>query len=75
MVEIPSSTDNFLENLWDALLSRQSDQIRAAFQSLDSPSQDNVLVHLTRMVTEEGWQPEQVVSAQSALNVLKTIRS
>ena len=63
--------NSFLENVWDQLLSRDKNQVLTAFSSLDEISQKNVLDHLSRMVKEEGWHPEQVKSAQSALNALE----
>jgi hypothetical protein len=59
-----------VEILWEALLSRQPDQIQAAFIILDSGSQRQVLQHLRDMKTDEGWQPEQRFSAQAALDLL-----
>jgi hypothetical protein len=59
-----------IETLWDHLLSRQSDLIRATYQSLSPAEQHNVLAHLQRMVSEPGWHPEQVASAQTALEAL-----
>ena len=60
-----------LEIIWDALLSREPDQIRAMFGSLDAASRRVVLAHLRRMGCEEGWHPEQRISAQTALDALK----
>jgi hypothetical protein len=59
-----------LEMLWEDLLSRQPAPIKAAFASLDPSDQKAVLVHLQRMVNEPGWQPEQRLSAKTALDVL-----
>ncbi len=64
----PSSTDP--EHLWEFMLSRQADQIRAAFTSLTPEEQAAVLAHLTRMAQESGWHPEQRLSAQVALQTL-----
>ena len=61
-----------LEGLWEDLLSRQPELIRAAFDSLDKPSQKAVFTHLQRMVSEVGWQPEQQVSAKAAIQALET---
>jgi hypothetical protein len=65
-----SDDERFLTNLWDALLSRQEQQICAAFSSLSTTEQAAVRAHLRRMVTEPGWQLEQRRSAQIALNSL-----
>jgi len=59
-----------VELFWESLLSRQPDQIRAAFNSVDKTTQSQVLEHLQQMATEEGWHPEQAISAQTALEIL-----
>lgn len=59
-----------LEILWDAILSRKPKQIRAAFAALDAAERNHLVAHLKRMVSEEGWQPEQRKSAQVALDTL-----
>jgi glycine betaine/choline ABC-type transport system substrate-binding protein len=59
-----------VELFWESLLSRHPDQIQAAFNSVDKTTQAQVLEHLQQMVTEEGWHPEQVLSAQTALEIL-----
>ena len=59
-----------LEILWNSLLSRNAKRIRSVFAGLDKASQGEVLKHLKRMTTEEGWHPEQIKSAQSALDAL-----
>ena len=61
-----------LEVLWNNLLSRQPELIRAAYDSLDKSNQKVVLNHLQRMVSEVGWQPEQVASAKAAIHALET---
>ena len=70
MSEQPSGLFD-LEDLWDALLSRQSEQVRAAYHSLDEERKAAVYSHLQRMVSEPDWHPEQRLSAQAALNALK----
>lgn len=62
-----------LEALWDSLLSGQAELIRSAFESLSEAERESVCVHLTRMVNEPGWQPEQRASAQEALHVLQSL--
>jgi hypothetical protein len=62
-----------LEQLWSDLLSRDKELISAAFQSLNPASQQNVLVHLHRMLTEDGWHREQRKSAQAALDTLDQV--
>jgi len=70
MSEDPTRYSN-IEDLWDALLSRQEEQIQAAFRSLDGEQQHTVYTHLVRMVSEPDWHPEQRLSAQAALDALK----
>ena len=59
-----------LDNLWDALLSRDKEQVQAAFYALDDERKNAVYRHLQRMVSEPGWHAEQRLSAQTALNAL-----
>jgi hypothetical protein len=59
-----------LEQLWDALLSREPDRVRSAFATLDKASQRTTLAHLMRMATENDWHPEQRQSAIEALDAL-----
>jgi hypothetical protein len=59
-----------LETLWDRLLSRQPDEIWAAFERLPVSEQAAVLAHLWRMAEENGWQPGQRTSAKAALETL-----
>ncbi len=60
-------TNDELEALWDALLSRQEELIQQAFTKLDRQDQQAIINHLKRIVSEPGWQPEQVTSARIAL--------
>lgn len=67
-------TDNTpldLEALWDRLLSREPELIRAAFASLAVTDQAAVLQHLRRMAGEDGWHSEQRISAETALQFLQ----
>lgn len=59
-----------LEWFWEKLLSRSPEQIRAVFKTIDEASQREVLVHLKKMASEEGWHPEQAASARAALEAL-----
>ena len=66
-------TGNFqhdLEELWDALLSREVPRIISIYKSLQIEDQKAVLAHLKNMANEPGWQKEQRVSAQVALEAL-----
>jgi hypothetical protein len=60
----------FLEKVWGEILSRRPVRIQRMFLSLDNDSQQEVLQHLKRMTTEEGWQEEQIISAREAINIL-----
>jgi len=60
-----------LEQLWDELLSRKPERVRAAYNSLDLPGQKAVLTHLQHVATEVGWQPEQRQSALAAIQALE----
>lgn len=62
---------DFLEELWDALLSRQAERVQAAYASLDRLGRQAIAAHLRRMASESGWHPEQVKSARAALEALK----
>jgi hypothetical protein len=63
-----------LDRLWGNLLSRQPVLIREAFEGLSPSEQQSILDHLRKMAQEAGWQPEQRLSAQAALNVLLSSR-
>ena len=60
-----------IEEFWSEILSRQPERIRAAYETLSAKEKKAVLEHLTRMVTEDGWHPEQFVSASQALDTLE----
>lgn len=63
--------DSEAERFWDHILSRQPDLVQEAFNDLDVEGQQAVLAHLRRMASEEGWHPEQVLSAEAALAALQ----
>lgn len=60
-----------LENLWEQLLSRNPQQVRAAYDSLSTDQQAVVAAHLRRMATEPGWHIEQQRSAAAALEAIE----
>jgi hypothetical protein len=64
------SEKSFIESTWDSILSRDPSQIRLAYAALDAASKKVVADHLQTMCIEEGWHPEQVISAQAALRVI-----
>jgi hypothetical protein len=61
---------NPLKGIWDSLLGQKPEQIRSIFTTLSAGDQQAILVHLKKMVTEEGWHPEQRISAETALNAI-----
>lgn len=65
---------HYLEVIWDDLLSRRPARIRRRFDLLDEASRQEVLLHLKKMTTEEGWQEPQIISARTALEVLSESR-
>jgi hypothetical protein len=64
-----------LEDFWENLLSREPKQIRLAYRSLDATSKKEVLIHLQKMVSENGWLPQQVASARAALETVEKIQN
>jgi len=58
------------ESKWEVLLSRDPKRILLAFESLQSVQKKAVREHLQKMVAEPGWQPEQRISAQAALDAI-----
>jgi hypothetical protein len=59
---------------WDNLLSREADKIEAAWRSLPQAYRKDVRDHLVAMVTELDWHPEQVKSAEAALNIIDLLK-
>ncbi len=64
-----------LETLWATILSRDPQRIYEIWQTLDVEEQGAIYAHLTRMATEEGWTEPQRISAQTALDALRDIRT
>jgi hypothetical protein len=60
-----------IEEIWEQVLCRDSESIRKAFAALDRNDRRSLTIHLQKMVTETGWQPEQRKSAQIALDAIK----
>jgi hypothetical protein len=71
-VAVMNQLETFLEKTWDALLSRDAQRITKTFASLDQESQHIVLEHLKKMVSEDGWHPDQVLSAKAALQAIQS---
>lgn len=63
-------TSEPIQYTWEALLSRQPEQVLSAYQHATPAEQAAILIHLQRMTSEDGWQPEQKLSAQIALQVI-----
>ncbi len=63
--------DQDLEDIWDALLSRQVERILAKYNSLSPQDKVGVVAHLMRMSQEPGWHPEQRDSAKAALTAIQ----
>jgi menaquinone-dependent protoporphyrinogen IX oxidase len=61
---------NMFDAVWSEILSRQPARIKTAFAALSPDDQAQVNAHLRKMVNEEGWHPEQVASAQAALEAI-----
>ena len=59
------------DDLWDAILSRETQRILNAWKRLDLEEQTSLLAHLERMISEVDWHPEQVISAQAALDAIR----
>ncbi len=62
-----------VEAFWDAVFSRDPRQIHAVIDPLDDSTRAAVVAHLLHMVSDAGWQAEQVKSAQAALAELKVV--
>jgi hypothetical protein len=62
--------NNDLEQIWEALLSRDELRICSIYNRMNIEEQQAVLTHLRRMVSEPGWHTEQRISAQKAIEAL-----
>ncbi len=60
-------------DIWTELLSRDEPLIRRAFSQLNQTEKIAARAHLIKMTTEDGWHPEQIRSAQAALDAIKDI--
>jgi len=63
-----------LERIWDGILSREPERIRATYRGLSIQDRRTVITHLHRMLDEGGWHKEQQLSAKIALEALKVRR-
>jgi hypothetical protein len=60
----------YLDEIWGEILSRRPARIQRMYASLDASSQQEVLRHLQRMTTDDGWQEVQIASATFALRTI-----
>lgn len=61
---------DFIEKLWDEILSRNPQRISAAFVALSDIDQNEIFDHLKHMSCDDGWHLEQKISADAALDVI-----
>ena len=61
---------NLLAPFWTEILSRETVRIKTAFEALSEEEKVKVSEHLNKMINEEGWHREQVISALAALEVI-----
>jgi cellobiose-specific phosphotransferase system component IIB len=62
-----------IEDIWSEILSQKEEKVDAACGLLAADELKYVLDHLQRMISEDGWHPAQIASAQYALNRLSQI--
>ena len=65
-----STQENRFDNIWEVLLSRDPVRILTVYDALPLEQKRAVQAHLEKMAGEPGWQPEQRLSAQAALDAL-----
>jgi hypothetical protein len=61
------------EVLWEAILSRDIPRILESWHALNPEERTSLLAHLECMVSEDGWHPEQVISARCALDAIRAL--
>lgn len=61
---------NLFDSIWTEILSRETARIKTAFNSLSEEEKVKVSEHLNKIINEEGWHREQVISALTALEVI-----
>jgi hypothetical protein len=62
---------NSNEDIWSAILSRDDQKIIEVINSLSEEEMSYVTTHLHQMISEDGWHPSQIESANHALQVIK----
>ena len=60
-------------DIWTEILSRNEEHIRQTFLSLSQTEKITVRADLIKMTTEPDWHPQQIQSAQIALDAVKDI--
>ena len=64
-----------LQGLWDSILSEDPQRILTTYNTLEPNEQQYLLVHLYKMINEPGWHPNQVQTAQKAIEVIEGIQN
>ena len=59
-----------MEEFWDLTLSRSPKKIITAYSALSDQDRINVVKHLRKMSSEEGWQLAQKKSAETAIKII-----
>lgn len=62
---------NSSEDIWGAILSRDDQKIIEVINLLSEEEVKYVAAHLKQMISEDGWHPSQIESANHALRVIK----
>jgi hypothetical protein len=61
---------DYIEKIWDFLLSRDPELIQKAYDQLSEKDQEAIMNHLTKMANETEWHFEQKLSAQTAIDAI-----
>ena len=64
---------NAIEQLWEAILSRDAELVATEFSKLDEIDRLTINDHLRKMATEPGWHIEQRRSAQTAIDIISKL--
>ena len=62
-----------IEQLWEAILSRDAGLVAAAYSELDEIDRKEINKHLIKMTTEPGWHADQQRSAQIAIDIISKL--
>ena len=57
-------------DIWTELLSQDPARIRKSFKQLNQAEKITARAHLIKMTNEDGWHPQQIQSAQIALDAI-----